>query len=244
MKEELYLRRLQPEMAFTLEPYITGDLFIMLTETVAAPIVAPAAAVPDVQRALAKMQQELCAKEEVIASQQQQIDCAMAQQREMAAMIAKLEAAVKHRDGVISELASSRKLVFEECHKASLSNQAELRQMQDALHKLSHQLHQERREHRARAQDLRRQIKAARMQSADADLGLSRVLNAADWKSSSVKGGSGEPGGMYREDSCDSDLDEFAVSTPPLTCCSRENMAAAVATEDAEDEDDIDFASW
>ena len=68
----------------------------------------------------------------------------------------KLEAAVTHRDAVIAQLASSRKLVFEECHRACVSNQAELRQMQDALHRVSRQLQRERREHASRINELRR----------------------------------------------------------------------------------------
>ena len=67
----------------------------------------------------------------------------------------KLEAAVEHRDIVIAQLASSRKLVFEECHRACNANQVELRQMQDALHRVSRQLQRERREHAVIVKDLR-----------------------------------------------------------------------------------------
>ena len=76
--------------------------------------------------------------------------------KDVEAHAAKLEAAVEHRDAVIAQLASSRKLVFEECHRACVSNQAELRQMQDALHRVSRQLQRERREHSARMKEVHR----------------------------------------------------------------------------------------
>jgi anti-sigma factor RsiW len=72
----------------------------------------------------------------------------------------KLTAAVAHRDGVIAQLAASRKQVFDAAHRACADNQAELHQMQGALHKVSRQLSNERREHAARTRELRRQIKA------------------------------------------------------------------------------------
>lgn len=66
---------------------------------------------------------------------------------------------MEHRDTVIAQLATSRKLVFEECHRACMNNQTELRQMQDALHRVTRQLQRERREHAARVKEIRRSNK-------------------------------------------------------------------------------------
>ncbi|KAL4525160.1 hypothetical protein Ndes2437B_g03102 [Nannochloris sp. 'desiccata'] len=105
---------------------------------------------------VAALRKHLAQKDILIAQQSKQIDIMSAKQKKFELHATKLEAAVTHRDQVIAELATSRKLVFEECHRACMANQAELRQMQDALHKVSRQLQRERREHTSRIKDLRR----------------------------------------------------------------------------------------
>lgn len=105
---------------------------------------------------VAALRKQLAEKDILLAQQSKQIDIMSEKQKNFELHAAKLEAAVAHRDQVIAELATSRKLVFEECHRASLANQSELRQMQDALHKVTRQLQRERREHTSRIKDLRR----------------------------------------------------------------------------------------
>lgn len=87
---------------------------------------------------LSRLSQEVEEKEELIDLQREEIETLKAQN-------VKLEAAVTHRETVIGQLASSRKLVFEECHKACVNSQTELRQMQEALHRVTRELQRERR---------------------------------------------------------------------------------------------------
>lgn len=124
----------------------------------------------DELRALAASQhEELQEKASLIELQSQQLE-QLRQELQEAKLTAqeslqaaeKLEAAVLHRDGVIAALASSRKLVFEECHRISAHSQAEIRQMQDALHRVSRQLSLERRDQALRMRELRKQLQASR----------------------------------------------------------------------------------
>lgn len=105
---------------------------------------------------VAALRKQLAQKDILLAQQSNQIEIMSAKQKNFELHATKLEAAVTHRDQVIAELASSRKLVFEECHRACMANQAELRQMQDALHSVSRQLQRERREHASRIKEVRR----------------------------------------------------------------------------------------
>lgn len=108
---------------------------------------------------VASLRLQIAQKDSMLVQKSQQYDQLAAKQKETEAHVAKLEAAVEHRDAVIAQLATSRKLVFEECHRACMNNQTELRQMQDALHRVSRQLQRERREHAARVKEIRRAIK-------------------------------------------------------------------------------------
>ena len=85
------------------------------------------------------LKKEIYLKEAIVERQKEEIAKLKTQNQ-------KLEYAVSHREAVISQLASSRKLVFEECHIQSLKNQTELRQMQEALHRVSRELQRIRRE--------------------------------------------------------------------------------------------------
>ena len=105
---------------------------------------------------VAALRRQLAQKDILLAQQANQIEIMSSKQKDFELHASKLEAAVTHRDNVIAELATSRKLVFEECHRACVANQAELRQMQDALHRVTRQLQRERREHAARIKELRR----------------------------------------------------------------------------------------
>jgi hypothetical protein len=91
---------------------------------------------------------------------------AAARAADASAAAARAAAAVEHRDAVIAELAASRRAVFEECHRACAANQAELRQMQEALARAGRTLARERRDAAARADALRRQCRALRAAAA------------------------------------------------------------------------------
>jgi hypothetical protein len=99
---------------------------------------------------LHRLRLELKSKDDHITSQRAKFD----------ALELKMKNSIEHRDAVIAQLAASRKLVFEECHLACVRNQDELRQLQDALHRVTRQLHRERRDLAARCKsgstDLRR----------------------------------------------------------------------------------------
>jgi hypothetical protein len=110
---------------------------------------------------VAALRRQLAEKDALLGQQSKQIDIMSSKQKEYELHATKLKAAVSHRDTVIAELATSRKLVFEECHRACMANQGELRQMQDALHRVSRQLQRERREHASRIKELRRNTSAS-----------------------------------------------------------------------------------
>jgi hypothetical protein len=108
---------------------------------------------------LASLRVAIADKDRLLAQQNEIIKSLKSKLEASTVHASKLEAAVEHRDSVISQLATSRKLVFEECHRTCVSNQAELRQMQEALHRVTRQLHRERREHAAHQRELRRLAK-------------------------------------------------------------------------------------
>jgi len=208
-------------MTFTLVPFHSGDLFVM-----EAPDIQHSGRIQDDAHAmlgkLEQLQAELRAKDDIIETQRRQND-------ELSRAVAKMDAAVRHRDTVIAELALSRKHVFEECHLACSNSQVELRQMQDALHKLSRQLHQERREHNVRVKDLRRQIKSARLAGAidGLDLGLG--------ESAEMLFSSDESEGSPRGNSSDSNSDDSAtlVVGSPVTIKNNANHQV-----------DVDYVAW
>lgn len=191
----------------------------------------PCEASPDDIRAMVhQLQLELAAKDAVIESQRLQLERTTAAHEEAALVATKLEAAVEHRDAIIAELASSRKLVFEECHKACLNNQTELRQMQDALHKLSRQLHQERREYSARIKDFRRQLKNARLTSSSLSIGRS----SSSWDANNSLGG------LLSDDSDSSPRSDSTIEENLFGSGGESPSSSPVSKVD----DDIDFLTW
>jgi hypothetical protein len=118
---------------------------------------------------------------------------AAARAADASAAAARAAAAVEHRDAVIAELAASRRAVFEECHRACAANQAELRQMQEALARAGRTLARERRDAAARADALRRQCRALRAAAALSPHGS----NNSGWD---FLDGGGSPGSGCSED--------------------------------------------
>lgn len=106
-------------------------------------------------RELSRLRLESAQKSAIISQQAKKIQKLLSKLEYSKSNAAKLSAAVEHRDKVIAQLASSRKLVFEECHQACMTSQTELRQMQDALHRVTRQLQRERREYAMRLRQVR-----------------------------------------------------------------------------------------
>lgn len=104
---------------------------------------------------LSRLRLESAQKSAIISQQAKKIQKLLSKLEHNKSNAAKLSAAVEHRDKVIAQLASSRKLVFEECHQACMTSQTELRQMQDALHRVTRQLQRERREYAVRLRQVR-----------------------------------------------------------------------------------------
>lgn len=117
----------------------------------------------DLLSELATLRAAVAQKDRLLARQNETIKSLESKLEASTVHANKLEAAVEHRDSVIAQLATSRKLVFEECHRTCVSNQAELRQMQEALHRVTRQLQRERRENSARLREVRRLAKNSAM---------------------------------------------------------------------------------
>ena len=194
---------------------------------------------------VASLRLQLAQKDALLDQKTKQYEQLAAKHKDSETHATKLEAAVEHRDTVIAQLATSRKLVFEECHRACMNNQAELRQMQDALHRVTRQLQRERREHAARVKEIRRSSKRGPTMSTLAEA-ASSPDSALPWENVGHHGSDGEYDGFSSGQSSEEESEIVAPHSPPR--CS-EPLAPVKTTSDYISMgltcvDEVDFLTW